>query len=302
MKTYLDCLPCLVNQSLRAVRAITDDEEIHRRVIIALAARIPELSLDMKPPEIAQQGYRLIKEITGNNDPFRKVKIEANETVLKLYPHLKVLVAGSKDPLLTACKLAIAGNSIDHGPEMVNTDLNQIAQPALEFDLVINDYAAFRDSLAKSKRILYIGDNAGEIVLDRILIEELRKNRELEISFLVRGQPVINDVTLEDALATGMDKVAVIISSGSDAPGTILPQCSLEVQRYYHSADLIISKGQGNYESLEGETGNLFFFLKAKCNLVAGTLGVKVGNAVLKQQRKELRYSQKGNQIINMNF
>jgi uncharacterized protein with ATP-grasp and redox domains len=284
MKTYLDCLPCLINQSLRAARAITDDEETHRRVINTLAARFPELSLNLKPPEIAQQGYRIIRQITGNSDPFRKVKTEANETALKLYPYLKELVKGSKDPLLTACELAIAGNSIDHGPELEDSDINQIAQQALQFDMVINDYATFRDNLVKVKRILYIGDNAGEIVLDRILIEELYNIKKFEINFVVRDKPIINDVTMVDAVTTGMDKVAGIISSGSDAPGTILPQCSLEMQRYYHSADLIVSKGQGNYESLEGETGNLFFFLKAKCDLIARTLGVKVGDAILKHQ------------------
>jgi len=291
MKTYLDCLPCLMNQSLRAVRAVTDDDEIHRRVINTLAARFPELSLNLKPPEIARQGYRIIREITGNSDPFLKVKNEANETALKLYPELKKLIAGSKDPLLNACKLAIAGNSIDYGPVMADFDIEQILQFPPEFDLVIDDFPAFQNDLAAAKRILYIGDNAGEIVLDRILIEELQKIKDLEISFMVRDQPVINDVTMADAVATGMDGVANVISSGSDAPGTILPKCSLEVQRCYHSADLIISKGQGNYESLEGETGNLFFFLKAKCELVAKTLNVKVGDAVLKQQKKELRYS-----------
>lgn len=284
MKTYLDCLPCLVNQSLRAVRTITDDEEIHRQVLNAVTARIPELSLDLKPPEIAQIGYRLIKDITGNRDPFREIKKIQNEAVLKLSPYLKDLVLNSEDPLLTACKLAIAGNSIDNGLEFINLNINHIALLALECDLAINDYLAFRSCLANAKRILYIGDNAGEIVFDRILIEELHKINTLEINFVVRDQPVINDVTREDALAIGMDKVAGIVSSGSDAPGTILPQCSLEMQRYYHSADLIISKGQGNYESLEGETGNLFFFLKAKCVFTARTLGVKVGDAVLKQQ------------------
>ena len=283
MKTYLDCLPCLMNQSLRAARAVSDDEEIHRRVLNALTARIPELSLNLKSPEIAQQGYRLIKEVTGNSDPFLQAKTAANETALKLYPYFKELISGSKDPLLSACKLAIAGNSIDHGPMMANFDIKQILQFPSEFDLAIDDYPALLDNLTTAKRILYIGDNAGEIVLDRILIEELHKIRELEVNFVVRDQPVINDVTMADALATGMNKVAGIIPSGSDAPGTILPQCSLELQRYYHSADLIISKGQGNYESLEGETGNLFFFLKAKCELMADILGVKVGDAVLKQ-------------------
>jgi damage-control phosphatase, subfamily I len=124
VKTYLDCLPCLVSQSSRAERLIMDDEQLQRKGINALVARIPDLSLDLKPPEIAQQSYRLIKEVTGNSDPIQKIKTEANAIALKLYANLKELVKCSKDPLLTACKLAIAGNSIDHGPDLVDSDIN----------------------------------------------------------------------------------------------------------------------------------------------------------------------------------
>ncbi len=232
---------------------------------------------------MAQQGYRVIKEITGNNDPLKKIKAEENEAALKLYPHFKKLVTSSKDPLLSACKLAIAANAIDNGPKQESFNSNKIVQLVSEIDLAINDYFPFRSHLENTRRLLYIGDNAGEIVLDRILIEELIKTGKLEVTYVVRGSPVINDVTYEDAASVGMDKVANIVSSGSDAPGTILPQCSLEMQRYYHSSDLIIARGQGNYESLDGETGNLFFFLKAKCSLVADNLGINAGSSVLKQ-------------------
>jgi len=282
MRTYLDCLPCLLSQALRAARAATDDEESHRRVLNSIASIIPQLSSGLKPPEIAQQGYRLIYQITGNSDPFHQAKAEANRMALANYPLLKKAVAYSEDPLLTACKLAIAGNSIDLAPEFDQIDIGDIFA-ALTAPLAINDYREFRSSISNSQSVLYLGDNAGEIVFDRVLIEELHQVKELEISFVVREKPIINDATVDDAITVGMDEVARVVSSGSDAPATILSQCSSEMLELYYSADVIIAKGQGNYESLDEERGNIFFLLRAKCPIVAELLGVSVGDAVLKQ-------------------
>lgn len=285
MNTYLDCLPCLMNQALRAARAATDDEAVQRQVVNAVAAMIPELSLGLKPPEIAQRGYRLISQITGNHDPFYKAKVEANQAALALYPHLKKLAADSEDPLLAACKLAIAGNSIDLGPNFEPVDINDIINKALSSPLSINDYDKLRSSLGRSRSILYLGDNAGEIVFDRLLIEEIHQVKELETYFVVREKQIINDATWDDAIAVGMDGVARVVSSGSDAPATILSQCSTELQQLFGSADIVIAKGQGNYESLEGEKGNIFFLLMVKCPVVAKLFGVKIGDAILKQHQ-----------------
>jgi len=285
LRSYLDCLPCLLNQALKAARAATSDEELQRKVLNSVASMIPKLSLDLKPPEIAQHCYRLIHQITGNNDPFHEAKVEANSTALALYPHLKETVAKSECPLLTACKLAIAGNSIDLGPGFNHGSIEGIVETGLASTLTINHYEQFITSLKSSRSILYFGDNAGEIVFDRLLIEELREVKDLKINFVVRGQPIINDATLDDAIAVGIDKVANIISNGSDAPATILSQCSPEVLKLYNAADIIIAKGQGNYESLNEETGNIFFLLRAKCPLLAELLGVNVGDAVLKQNQ-----------------
>ncbi len=284
MKTYLDCLPCLLNQALNASRAATDDEELHRQVLNRVAEMIPELSLGLNPPEIAQQCYRLIHEVTGNSDPFREAKEVATRAVLGIYPRLKEVVATAAEPLLTACKLAIAGNSIDLGPSYNNHgSVDNIMEEALASPLAVDNYEQFLSGIKKAHRLLYLGDNAGETVFDRILIEELLRVKELEIDFVVRDKPVINDATLRDALAAGIHKVARIISNGSDAPATILAQCSPEMLELYNTADIIIAKGQGNYESLSEEPGNIFFFLKAKCPLVARTMGVNVGDAILKQ-------------------
>jgi len=286
MKTYLDCLPCLVSQALKAARAATDDEEVQRQVVDAVAAMIPELSLGLKPPEIAQRGYRLINQITGNNDPFRQAKVETNRAALALWPKLKQLVEQSTDRLFTACKLAIFANSIDFGPDFEHGNIETIIDEATtcSLPLAVNNYDWLRSNLKNSQSLLYLGDNAGEIVFDRLLIGEIHRVKELETYFVVREKPVINDATVDDALAVGMDRVARVVSNGSDAPATILSQCSAELQRLYHSADIVIAKGQGNYESLEGEPGNIFFFLRAKCPLIAELLGVSVGDCVLKRQ------------------
>jgi uncharacterized protein with ATP-grasp and redox domains len=286
MKTYLDCLPCLMSQALRAARAATDDEEVQRKVVNAVAGLIPELSLGLKPPEIAQRGYRLISQITGNNDPFHQAKVEANRTALALWPQLKQLVEQSADGLFTACRLAILANSFDFGPNFVHGDIEAVIDEAAmrSLPLAVNNYDQFWSSLNNSRSLLYLGDNAGEIVFDRLLIEEIHRVKELETYFVVRESPVINDVTVDDALAVDMGQVAKVVSNGSDAPATILSQCSEGLQQLFRSADVIIAKGQGNYESLEGEPGDIFFLLRAKCPLLAELLGVSVGDCVLKRK------------------
>ncbi len=286
MKTYLDCIPCFLDQALRAARAATGDENIQRQVLDSVAGMLPGLPLDVTPPEIARRVYGIVADLTGNEDPYYEAKQQANRLALSLYPELKEVIAASSDPLFTACRLAIAGNSIDMGPRTAYGDLESIVQKALTSPLVVNDYEILQENLARAARILYLGDNAGEIVFDKMLIEELRQYKEgLEITFVVRERPIINDVTMKDAVDTGMDRVATCISNGSDTPSTHLSRCPAHLESLFRTADVIVSKGQGNFEALSGEQGNIFFMLKAKCSLVAKLLGVHTGDAVLKHQK-----------------
>ena len=288
MNTCLDCIPCMLRQALGSARVISDDAVMHRRVLNEVSRLIPELPLDVTPPEVAQQVYRLVYRLTGSEDPYREEKRRANEIALSLYPYLKRVVADSDEPLLTACKLAIGGNSIDLGPTSRYADINSIISFALDNGLGIDDYDDFRRSICKSRRIMYLGDNAGEVVFDRILIEEIKRTKEVYVDFVVRESPIINDATILDANFVGMPNVAEIVSSGSDAPATVLSQCSEKMIELYHASDIIIAKGQGNYESLSLEEGNIFFLLKAKCEVIAGMLGVQIGEAVLKKQSMSL--------------
>ena len=198
---------------------------------------------------------------------------------LDMLPELRARIAGAEDPFAAAVRLAITGNIIDFGPKGDTTEqdaLDAIAHALSE--PLYGDMHAFQDAVEQADGILYLADNAGEIVFDRVLIEEILPQR---VTLAVRGAPVINDATIEDAEMAGLAELAEVIDNGSDAPGTILSDCSAAFQKRFHESDLIISKGQGNYETLSGEPAGIFFLLKAKCPVIAAHAGVPVGAQVL---------------------
>jgi len=277
MKTYLECIPCFFKQALIASQIAGADEVTQKKVLDKLSQMIPDFSLEQKPPEMGKDIYALVRDVTGNPDPFKEIKYRFNKIALNLYPNLKKKVKESKDPLLTAIRLSIAGNVIDYGtPNSFNVD-DEI-DDILKKDFAVFDYEKFKNALANTSQILYLADNAGEVVFDKILIEELNK----EIIYVVRDKPIINDALIEDALFCGMDKIAKVISSGSDAPGTILEYCSKDFLDIYKNSKLIISKGQGNFEALSEETKPLFFLFKAKCYCSAKDVGCNIGDIILK--------------------
>ncbi|MBC8486709.1 MAG: DUF89 family protein [Bacteroidetes bacterium] len=277
MKTYLDCLPCFMNQALRAGRMATDDEKKIKELLDSLGCIIKDIPMENPPPAIAVIIYQKIREIIGVNDPYKKIKESNIKEALALYPELKKIVNNSDNKLLTAVRLSIAGNIIDFG---INKEFNLVKdiRQILIQDFGIFHFDEFVKQLEKAKSILYLGDNAGESVFDKILIEELGK----PVTYAVRDIPVINDVTIEDAIASGLDEVAEIISAGTTAPGIILNLCNNAFLKKFDTADMIISKGQGNYEGLSNVDRSVFFLLKAKCHVIANDLNVKEDDIVLK--------------------
>jgi len=239
------------------------------------------MRLNDKPPVMGAKIHRLIQELIDRGDPYRRVKDISNKRALELYPGLKERVDTSEYPLETALRLAIAGNIIDLGVkgDIPNDDIAQTIENALSASLHHGAIDGFREAAHQARRILYLGDNAGEIVFDRILIEQLQKEN---ITFVVRGQPVINDVTMVDAHTTGMADIVEVIDNGSGAPGTILNDCSVSFQERFFEADLIISKGQGNYESLSCTDANITFLLMAKCPVIARDVGCEVGSFIVR--------------------
>ncbi len=277
MKTYLDCLPCFVEQALRAARIATNDDKVIKQVLDEVGCMIKDTPMENTPAESGIRVYGKIREITGVADPYREIKQRHIAEARALYPELEKMVAKAKDPLLTAIRIAIAGNVIDLG---INKTFNLVAdiKEILIKDFAVFDYEAFKKALYNAEKVLYIGDNAGESVFDKLLIKQLNK----PVKFAVRSQPIINDATMEDALASGLDEVAELIDSGSKAPGTILRHSTPEFMEVYQKADLVISKGQGNYEGLSDEDRPIFFLLKAKCPVIARDMGVQEGDIVLK--------------------
>lgn len=276
MKTYLDCIPCFMDQALRAGRIAGIDETGIKKLLDEVGAMIKDLPLESSPPATGDLIYGKIREITGVDDPYKIIKKETIGEAKKLYPELKKIIEESDNKLLTAVRIAIAGNVIDFGvghefniAEDVRAILNQ------EFGILHFD--EFTASLNKTESVLYLGDNSGESVFDKLLVEELGK----PVTYVVRDVPVINDVTMQDAIDSGLDTVAELISSGSSAPAIIPDLCSREFLDLFETADMIISKGQGNYEGLSGIDRPIFFLLKAKCHVLAKDLGVEKGDIVL---------------------
>lgn len=277
MKTYIDCIPCFMNQALRAGRMATKDEVKIRELLNNVGCMIKDIPADSTPPEIGNSIYQEVKRISGVEDPYIDIKNSNIQEALALYPDLKKIVNLSENRLLTAIRIAIAGNVIDFGVNKefnLIEDLNQI----LKQDFAILHFDEFVEELDKAESVLYLGDNAGESVFDKILIEELNK----PVSYVVREIPVINDVTLKEAIDSGLSEVAEIISSGTSAPGTILALCNENFLKRFNDSDMVISKGQGNYEGLSNVDRSIFFLLKAKCEVIANNLGVKENDIVLR--------------------
>jgi len=277
MKTYLDCIPCFMHQSLRAGRLATKDELIIKQLLDETGDFVKRIPMEKTPAEVGEFIYAKVREITGVKDPYKEIKTKSIAEAKVMIPTLKSILEKSENRLLTAIRMAIAGNVIDFGMNR-KINLTEDVYYNLGKDFAQLDFKAFTKHLAKAETILYIGDNAGESVFDRLLIEEMGK----KTFYAVREVPVINDVVFEDAIESGLGEVAEIISSGSRAPGTKLSSCNSNFKKLFKEADLIISKGQGNYEGLSDEKRPVFFMLKAKCHVIASELGVNENDIVLK--------------------
>jgi uncharacterized protein with ATP-grasp and redox domains len=282
MKTYFDCIPCLCQQALEAARLATDDVAIHEEVLRQALRAMGQMDLRLPPPRMGQLIHQWVRDLTGNQDPYADIKSRSNALTLGLLPDLRRKVEESADSLETAARLAIAGNIIDFGahPQLEDGHVGQTIEQSLTAPLARDALAEFREAVVAADRILYLADNTGEIVLDRLLVEQLPMEK---ITLAVRGAPIINDATMVDAETAGLTDLVEVIDNGTDAPGTVLEHCSASFRRRFEEADLIISKGQGNYETLSDVPQNIFFLLKAKCPVIARYIGCELGSLVIRK-------------------
>ncbi len=233
-------------------------------------------------PEIQRKLNGLFCQLMNNSDPFLEEKIRSNHIALELYKTWKPKVLQTENPFDLALRLSVAGNVMDYG---VNRpfDIAQTIAQVLAAEFAVDDSVSLKEAIKKANHILYLGDNAGEIVFDKLFIETMMHPN---ITYVVRGLPILNDATLTDALTVGMDHVADVISNGYDAPSTVLNKCSKTFLEEYQKADLIISKGQGNFEGLMNEhDSRIFFLLMAKCDVIAEVLQVEKGSFIVFNQR-----------------
>lgn len=266
-----------MEQAVRAARLVTDDEKVIKQILDEVGSHFKDVPLSNTPPETGAFIYRRIREISGVNDPYKKLKKASIEEVLSIYPILEEMLNQSEDPLLTSIRLSTIGNVLDFGINQEYKLMEELGKIS-EMEYAIFHYEAFREHLERASSILFIGDNAGESVFDKLLIRELGK----PVTYVVREVPVINDSTMEDAIDSGIQDVAEIISSGSTAPGTILKLCNEAFLERFKEADMVISKGQGNYEGLSGVDRCVFFLLRAKCQVIARNTGVQLNDFIFK--------------------
>jgi len=276
MHIYLDCVPCFVEQALGAARMVTDDEGVHERVVRRALRVASEVPFDRSPPEVGREIHRAIREESGADDPYAEVKRRFNGFALGLVPACRERIEASADPFAAAVRLAVAGNIIDFGrvQHLDEADVNTALDEAFHVPLAVDHIDRLRAAVESAGSILYLLDNAGEIVFDRLLIERLPTDR---VTAAVRGGPIINDVTRDDAEAVGLTGIVPVIDNGDRSPGTILAHCSDAFRAAFDAADLVIAKGQGNYETLSDAGKAVFFLVKAKCPVIATDIGCDEG-------------------------
>ncbi len=283
MKTEIDCVVCLFRQALNTARLATDDKDLHFQVLARLGEQVAALSFDDTPAGSSKPAYELVAEITGVRDPYKQQKRDTNQAASRLLPKLQAIVDASPDALDAALHASVAGNIIDLGIGH-SFDIAADTLKIMDQKFACSAIEDFRTELRPGSRLLYLGDNSGEIVFDTILVTHLL-SKGVAVTFVVKSGPIINDATMEDAVESGMTGLVKVITTGSDDIGINWDNVSTEFHEAFDEADMIVSKGHGNFETCNDRPGNIYFLLKAKCAMVANELGVEFGDIVFKHSR-----------------
>lgn len=285
MKMQEKCLPCVVNQAIKVADMVGMKEKgnLLRRVFSYLS-KVDYNAITS--PELIGEIFSIIKEETGNQDPYKETRQKYNKMFLERLPAYEKEIEQSKNPFEEAVKYAIIGNVIDFNPihELTIRDVERHFKRLKGENLEINDASLLQKELETAKTILYLGDNCGEICLDKILLRKIKAmNPKIQIFFATRGAAVVNDSIEEDAYLVGIDEVATVVSNGDSSLGTVLSRTSKEFLQIYEKADVVIAKGQANYECLSTEKKNIYFLLMTKCQTIAKDIGALEMKMILKR-------------------
>lgn len=278
MNTSLDCLQCLFSALVRLIKIATDDEDKRMEIVRGVLERLSKDPLNENPVAVSERIMSYIREASGNHDPLKKLKHERNQKAWKLLPEISQIVHNSKDPLFSSFKAAAAGNILDIVAVGNDAVLESALKQAFDNGFARNDYNIFLEQFDTSENILYIGDNSGEIILDRLPVSELVK-RNKKVRYCVRGEPAMDDALEADFIEARMGEFAEMIDTGTPHLGFLLDKVSQKTRKIFDEVDLIISKGMGNYESLyEINDKRIYFILRAKCDYIAEKMHVKKGD------------------------
>lgn len=283
MTIHNECVGCIINQSVKVADAIGADKALKNRLVSTVEEMSKDFSFSKTPPEIAADVYANMSEIAQKQDLYDEVKELSTQKALSFVPFLQEKLLTCNDKLLTATKIAVAGNVIDLAAQ-VEFDLNEELEKVFHTEFAHNDFTALKKELESVKSVVILGDNVGEHIFDYLFIQTLQElYPQLTCNYMVRGTPIINDVTCKEAKEAGFDKLCNLIDSGVNTPGFTYNRATKEAQKLFDEADLVISKGMGNYECLSpSHRKNICFLLKVKCNVVAGSLGKEVGDIICK--------------------
>ena len=284
-----DCIPCILTMSITSMRLLSLDESRIQDLYCKIL-EIPSLRgqcWDITSPEVIELVMQLIVSATGSSDPFHDLKATQNKKIMEIDPFLRQILDEASDPLHTAVKLAILGNTIDLMMGDRPTDIENSITDKLKAPIPEKAYANFIEDLKQSKSLVYLGDNAGEIVFDKLLIETIKDRYAIDVVFIVRSVATLNDVTLNESRSVKIDEIATIVENGMDGPcpGTVLARCSEEVKTLVEDADMIVSKGGGNFDSFGEEKGDIrektTFMLLSKCQPYCDFFGVELHQPII---------------------
>jgi damage-control phosphatase, subfamily I len=284
MNISLDCIPCIVSNFLKLLKTGILPEDAREPVMRRLLVLLSEADYQQSPPVLGREIHRMVRQELNNPDPYREIKEKYNHMILDMYSDFKRMVISAEDPFDTAMRLAIAGNVIDFGSQY-QFEVMETINRVINAHIAIDDSQELKEDLKSAKSLLYIGDNCGEIILDKLFIETIKVTNTY---FAVRSGPVINDITIDDAVMVGIDKIAEIITTGDNAPGAVWESTSDDFKQVFNKSDIIISKGQGNLEGLIDVPGNIYFLFVSKCDLIAKWVGANTGDFIVKHSSNSI--------------
>jgi len=283
LQSFPECIPCIAKQVLNTIRHITSDDDTQRHALLEAMKVLQDADYSRAAAELSYHALIRASNLLNCRDPYREAKVHYNSLILDSIGELREIIDASDNPLGTAVKMAVAGNIIDMGILGDEFNARETVLHTLEKGLAIDHCPTLRQQLDAASSVLYVLDNAGEVVFDRLLIERLSGK---DVCCVVRKSPILNDVTRLEADEVGLSGLCEIIDTGCDVFGVPLDLVSDAFRERFFAADVVISKGQANYETLDEVDRQVFFMLMAKCNRVAGHLGVSLRQAVVLDSRR----------------